>query len=262
MGEPVTTEADVRWHGSPPYRIAVVHGGPGVPGSAAGAARLLASRGGVVEPLQSANSVDGLVTELAGQLQHVAGGPLAIVGHSWGAMLGYVVAARNPGLVSALVLVGSPPFTTVADDGAQQRRPAGSPAAAHGEMRGLSDPADEGSATRRWEAMLQRTESVEPVAIESEWLAFHADQARRVWAEAMRGRDQLLAEGRRIRCPVTVVHGADDPRPLAGVVDPLRDVLAQLHVVRLERCGHFPWIERHAREPFCQAVDWACGRNA
>lgn len=240
----------------------MVHGGPGAPGAAAGAARLLAGRDGVAEPLQSANSVDGLVDELAAQLQSVAGDPLAVVGHSWGAMLGYLAAARHPDLVSALVMVGSPPFTAVAEDRAQRRRLADWSAAERGGLRAFSERADEGSIARRWEAWLQRTESVEPVAIESEWLAFHADHARRVWHDARRRRDQLVAKGRRIRCPVTVVHGADDPRPLAGVVDPLRDVLARLHVVRLERCGHFPWIERHARVPFCHAVDWACGRNA
>lgn len=240
----------------------MVHGGPGAPGSAAGAARLLAGRDGAVEPLQSAGSVDGLVDELAGQLRHVAGGPLAVVGHSWGAMLGYLVAARNPDLVSALVMVGSPPLTAAAEDRAQRRRLAGLSAAERDELGWLSEQADEGPVAGRWEALLQRTESVEPLAIEAEWLAFHADHARRVWTEAMRRRDQLVAEGRRIRCPVTVVHGADDPRPLAGVIDPLCEVLAQLHVVVLERCGHFPWIERHARGPFRQAVDWACGRNA
>lgn len=262
VGASVTAEGDVRWHGSPPPRTAVVHGGPGAPGSAAGAARLLSRRGAVVEPLQSAGSVDELVDELAGQLRHVGGGPLPVVGHSWGAMLGYVVAARHPGLVSALVMAAGPPFTAAADEPAQRRRVAGLSAAEHGELRALCDPTDEGTDARRWEAWLQRTESADPVAIESEWLAFHADIARRVWAEATRRRSHLLAEGRRIRCPVTVVHGAHDPRPLAGVVDPLGEVLAQLRVVVLERCGHFPWIERHAREPFRQVVDWACGRNA
>lgn len=262
VGAAVTVEGDVRWHGSPPPRAAVVHGGPGAPGSAAGAARLLSGRGAVVEPLQSAGSVDGLVDELAGQLRHVGGGPLAVVGHSWGAMLGYLVAARDPEVVSALVMVASPPLTAAAEEEAQRRRMAGLSAAERGELHALFDQADEGTDARRWETWLQRTESMAPVAIESEWLAWHADVARRVWAEATRRRSHLVAEGRRIRCPVTVVHGADDPRPLAGVVDPLREVLAQLHVVVLERCGHFPWIERHAREPFRQAVDWACGRNA
>lgn len=240
----------------------MVHGGPGAPGSAAGAARLLSGRGAVVEPLQSAGSVDGLVDELAGQLRHLSGGPLAVVGHSWGAMLGYLVAARDPGLVDALVMVASPPLTAAAEAEAQRRRVAGLSAAERGELRALSEPADVGLAAPRWEAWLQRTESVEPVAIESEWLALHADIARRVWAEVTRRRSELVAEGRRIRCPVTVVHGDGDPRPLAGVVDSLRGVVAELHVVVLERCGHFPWIERHAREPFRQAVDWACGRNA
>ena len=48
----------VRVHGKKPYRAAVVHGGPGAIGSAAGLAKGLAEYCGVMEPLQSEHTVN------------------------------------------------------------------------------------------------------------------------------------------------------------------------------------------------------------
>ena len=58
----------VRVHGKKPYRAAVVHGGPGAIGSAAGLAKGLAEYCGVMEPLQSEHTVNGQIEELKGQI--------------------------------------------------------------------------------------------------------------------------------------------------------------------------------------------------
>lgn len=86
-------DAALRCYGRPPYDLAVVHGGPGAPGSAAGAARALAEQMGLVEPLQSARSLGGQIDELAEQLLTVGTAPMAVLGHSWGATLSYLLAA-------------------------------------------------------------------------------------------------------------------------------------------------------------------------
>ena len=49
----------VRKYGSPPYRVAVLHGGPGAPGYMAPVARELAKTTGILEPLQSEDSLAG-----------------------------------------------------------------------------------------------------------------------------------------------------------------------------------------------------------
>ena len=54
----------VRTYGPSPCRAAVLHGGPGAIGSAAGLARGLAESCGVLEPLQSKYSVTEQVEEL------------------------------------------------------------------------------------------------------------------------------------------------------------------------------------------------------
>ncbi len=58
----------VRKYGNHPYRVAVVHGGPGAPGYMATVARELAKTVGVIEPLQTKESVVGQIDELIEQL--------------------------------------------------------------------------------------------------------------------------------------------------------------------------------------------------
>ena len=102
----------VRVHGKKPYRAVVVHGGPGAIGSAAGLAKGLAEYCGVMEPLQSEHTVNGQIEELKGQITSFNGGsPLVLIGHSWGAWLCAMTAAKYPELASKLILVDSGPLT-------------------------------------------------------------------------------------------------------------------------------------------------------
>lgn len=50
---------DVRIHGPAPYRIAVLHGGPGAPGTVEPVAKTLGAYRGVLEPFQGAATVQG-----------------------------------------------------------------------------------------------------------------------------------------------------------------------------------------------------------
>ena len=101
---------NVRKYGMPPYRIAVIHGGPGAIGSLGYMAEKTAGFCGVIEPLQSKYSVEELIEELSGQLKCNAGLPIVFLGHSWGAWLAMMYAARYPQDVKALILVGTPPL--------------------------------------------------------------------------------------------------------------------------------------------------------
>jgi pimeloyl-ACP methyl ester carboxylesterase len=53
-----------------------------------------------------------------------------------------------------------------------------------------------------------------------------------------------------IACPVLMLHGAYDPHPGEMIRDGLARYIPQLEYVELERCGHSPWIEEHARDRF------------
>ena len=81
---------NVRKYGGKPYRIAVVHGGPGAPGEMAPISRELSSSMGVLEPLQTATTIEGQVEELKIVLFENATLPITIIGFSWGAMLSFI----------------------------------------------------------------------------------------------------------------------------------------------------------------------------
>jgi len=73
-------------------------------------ARELAHDRGILEPLQTATSLEGQVDELCVTLASYAALPVVLIGFSWGAWLSYIVAARYPALIRKLLLVASGPF--------------------------------------------------------------------------------------------------------------------------------------------------------
>ena len=85
-------------------------------------ARWLSSLGGVLEPLQTASTLEGQVEELHEILLEQADLPVILIGWSWGAWLAYICAARYPQTVSKLVLVSSGPFTDAYAEGIMETR--------------------------------------------------------------------------------------------------------------------------------------------
>ena len=250
--------AGCRAHGRPPYRVAVLHGGPGAPGSAGDLAESLSEAGlGVLEPLQSAASVEGQVEELREQVTGQALPPVALVGHSWGAFLGYLLAARHPRLVSKLVLVGAPPFeepysASILPTRLSRLAP---PELAEAEalLRALASQAGPSPADlARLGEILEHADAFDPLPAKPAGLPPQPEIFRRLWDEASQLRQSggLLAAGRRIPCPVLAVHGEHDPHPAEGVKKPLAKVVLDFRFVLLEKCGHAPWRERQARETF------------
>ncbi len=248
----------MRLYGTAPYRIAVLHGGPGAPGYMAPVARELSSLTGVIEPLQSARSVDGQVAELHSDLAAHGPHPLILVGSSWGAMLGFIYAARHPERVAKLIMIGSGVYeeryqfaissTRMARlDNAGRRRAADLTTRLH-------DPAEinKDVVLAEFGALLFKADTFDPDSDYIEVLAHQYDINRAVWdeARALRRSGALLELGRAIACPVVALHGDHDPHPADGVRAPLARVLRDFRFVSIEQCGHYPWVERRARERF------------
>ena len=100
---------NVRYYGSAPYQVAVVHGGPGAPGSVAAIARELSKKRSILEPIQTKTNLEGQIIELRDIIEEFGDMPITLIGHSWGAWLVVFVAARYPQLVKKLILVSSGP---------------------------------------------------------------------------------------------------------------------------------------------------------
>ena len=91
---------------------------------------------------------------------------------------------------------------------------------------------------------------------ESEMLEYQYHVNQRVWREAaaLRQSGELLEMGKKIKCPVVAIHGDYDTHLAEGVREPLSRVLNDFRFILLEKCGHEPWIERHARDRFYEVL--------
>jgi pimeloyl-ACP methyl ester carboxylesterase len=250
-----------RKYGRKPFGVAVLHGGPGARGEMAPVARELASVRGVLEPLQEAASLEGQVEELKTALVRNGDLPVVLIGFSWGAWLGFVLAASHPDLVKKLILVGSGPFEEKYASGIHKVRMNRLNAKERAEVLSLQavleNPAGEGKdgALARLGSLFSRTDAHDPIPQEQG--EFETPDCRfevfdGAWKDGaeLRRNGRLIELGRRIRCPVVAIHGDADPHPAEGVEKPLSAVLEDFRFVLLQNCGHKPWIERQARDEF------------
>ena len=247
---------NLRTYGNAPFNLAVIHGGPGAPGEMAPVARALSLNGGVLEPLQTANSVDGQVLELNNVLEKHGNLPLILIGFYWGAWLSYIFTARYPSLIKKLILIGSGPFAEKYTSKIMETRLNHLNADEEKEVLSLSSVLDSGGmksdSFARFGELMDKADAYDPLPHDSEVLSCSPDIYQRVWGEAnkMRSTGELLRLGERIECPVVAIHGDYDPHPGAGVREPLSSVLKDFRFVLLEKCGHHPWLERQAKQNF------------
>jgi pimeloyl-ACP methyl ester carboxylesterase len=257
---------NLRKYGKTPYNVAVIHGGPGAPGEMAPVARELASEWGVLEPLQTADTLEGQVEELQDILDTHVDRPIILIGYSWGAWLSFIIAARYPSLVKKLILVSSGPFeakyagsimkTRLDRLGDEERKEVLSITEA------LNDLDNEkGNMTiGRFGQLISKADSFDPVPHKDEVLEVRYRIFKSVWNDAveLRRSGKLIELAEQIQCPVTAIHGDYDPHPAEGVQKPLSDVLQDFRFILLKNCGHTPWIERQARDEFYQILKREC----
>ena len=247
-----------RLYGKAPYRIAVLHGGPGAPGEMAPVARELGRTRGVLEPLQTSDTLEGQVQELREVLEARADLPATLIGWSWGAWLGYILAARHPALVGKLILVGCPPFehqyAAQVEATRMSRLSEVEKREADRTMKRLNDISGQSHQTSlaRLGRIFSKTDTFRPLPVAEETIKLQFNIYRGVWRTAaeMRRSGDLLQLGKQIRCPVVAIHGDYDPHPAEGVRVPLESTLADFRFILLPKCGHTPWREKDARKAF------------
>jgi pimeloyl-ACP methyl ester carboxylesterase len=183
----------------------------------------------------------------------------ALVGHSWGAMLALAFAAEYPELVGPIVLVGCGTF-----DDASRERFHEAVSVRLGPLRARIDAlereiADPDERIRAQGSLLLPAYSHEPVATGIVSARCDAKGYRETWSDMLRLQEEgtYPAAFSAIESPVLMIHGAQDPHPGAMIRASLAPHVPGLEYIELERCGHYPWLERHAREPFLRILgDW------
>jgi pimeloyl-ACP methyl ester carboxylesterase len=245
----------------------VLHGGPGAPGSAAGLARALADDFSVLEPLQRRSGIVPLtVSQHVEDLAAIAPTGSAIVGHSWGAMLGLSFAACFPDRVSCLALVGCGTYDEDCRTQFRSRLNGLMDDATRSRLEALKlraamevDPDVRDAVVRQrgdFTMSIESYELIDSVDDPSDALAYDGRANAETWNDALRLQREGLEPQRfsRISCPVLMLHGHIDPHPGAATRDLLRRFIPHLQYVEFEKCGHEPWKEQHARPPFLIAL--------
>ena len=249
---------NLRKYGHEPFSVAVIHGGPGAPGEMAPVARELSSVMGVLEPLQTATTLEGQIRELKAVLKESAALPVTLIGFSWGALLSFIFTARYPSFVRKLILIGSAPYEQKYVSNITQTRLSRLSEAEREQalslMRTLNDPdiADKNTPLARLGELLSKADSYDLLPYDDEIVECRFDVFQGVWEQAseLRSSGKLLKLGKKIKCPVVAIHGDYDAHPSEGVVEPLSRVLKDFRLILLEKCGHRPWLERSARDRF------------
>jgi len=253
---------NLRKYGEAPFKIAVIHGGPGAAGEMAPVALKLASSRGVLEPLQTKASLEGQIEELKTVLEKHGDLPVSLIGFSWGAWLSCLVTAHYPSLVKKLILIGSGPFEEKYAGRIQETRLNRLSEQERIEVKSLYEILDnpevenKSTAFARFGALFSKADAYDPITGESEIIDYDPDIFQSVWKDAaeMRRSGRLLKLGRKIKCPVVAIHGDYDPHPAEGVQKPLSAMLRSFRFILLANCGHKPWIEREAKDKFYEIL--------
>jgi pimeloyl-ACP methyl ester carboxylesterase len=249
-------------HGNSPYHIVAVHGGPGAQGDLSNLAEELSKISGVLEPYQTLNSIETQILELKSLIENHAEGKIILVGHSWGAWLSYIFAARYPALVKKLILIASAPFeekyvkemvkirmNRLSSDEKDELNSVY-------ELLNSTEESIRNVAFRGLGELMMKIDSFDLIPYTNSKLKYNADIFLKVWSEAsdLRKSGYLMKIGKKIQCPLIAIHGDFDPHPAKGVQEPLSKMIKDFKFNLLEECGHYPWLENKASKRFYEIL--------
>lgn len=249
----------MREHGRAGPRLLVLHGGPGAVGYMEPVARELADAFRVLEPLQRGSGGEPLsvarhVADLNEVIEARCGEePFALVGHSWGAMLALAYAAEYRGRAAALALVNCGTFDPAARAAFRANLDVRMDKALRKRIARLEqEPPDSQERLAAALPLLLPLYSHELIPPGMEWGAFDVRAYEESWNDMLRLQEAGVypAAFAAIAAPVLMLHGSVDPHPGAMVRATLRRFIPHLEYREWERCGHFPWLEKFARDDF------------
>lgn len=254
-----------RQYGSGDKAVFVLHGGPGAPGYMKPVAERLGREGYLaVEPFQRSGSAEQPLTverhieDLAEVVDHFRPDrPAVIVGHSWGAMLGLCYAAKYPDRVGGLVLVGCGTFDKDSREVMMQRRMAKMSPGQRKRLDALENEDEQNDkALAALGAMMRDVDSYELMKVDYAIEYYDALGFRQTWQDMI-----SLQEGgvypqgfRAVTAPAVMLHGSEDPHPGRMIYENLKQYIPGLEFTEFSKCGHYPWLEKHAQGEFYEAL--------
>jgi pimeloyl-ACP methyl ester carboxylesterase len=257
----------VRKYGSPPYRVVVIHGGPGAPGYMAPVARELSQYCGVLEPLQSAQSLVGQIEELHEQISAFNDVPFCLVGSSWGATLALFYVSKYGSHVSKVILSGSCVYDSASSEAVKKTREERMSPEDKLRSRDLDIQFAGASDIEKNDIFLKmadcsfEADTYKPLTRDLEILHCEFDTNQKVWSDFKALRDtpeyapgNLRETFSKIKVPIVNIHGDYDPHLIEGIQPFLESCHLNIRLHTLKKCGHYPWIEKAARKPFFEIL--------
>lgn len=250
-------QLSIRKYGDAPFKITLLHGGPGAAGEMMPVAIELSKDFGILEFLQTEHSVEGQIEELREQVINSVDHPLILIGYSWGAWLALLFAGNYPELTEKLILISAGAFDARYNPDLMKirlnRLAAAEKAEAENILASMGTPLMTANTFARFGELMEKADSYSLIP-QTENGKIELDETifQKVWNEAEKLRDsgQLLQSVKKIKCPVIAIHGVCDPHPIAGVEIPLSGKLNDFTMITLDKCGHTPWREKYAAKEF------------
>ena len=183
-------------------------------------------------------SVDGLTDFVEDFLSQVVVDEVEIVGHDWGAAVALKLARRHPDRVRQLVLINAPALVA----GSKWPR-----VVRWWQTRGVGEMLM-GATTRHALARTLRRGSVEAGAwprarIDTVWDQFDQGTQRAI-LRLVRSAEENMIDVGDTAPPVTLIWGEADPWYPPALADAYADALPGAQVQRIDRAGHWPWLDR------------------
>jgi|SRR6056297_678111 len=253
-----------RSHGEKPFHVLAIHGGPGASGSLYDLCEKIGKETGIVELLNQGESIEAQINEIHKVVNALADQPVILIGHSWGAWLSIYYENAHPQVVKKIILVSSGPFDQDYVNHIEQTR---NNRMSRKTKEKLSEhfvkinEMDETIANEHFAKAGQIISSLDSFDVYQEDISektnIDMNIYRKVWSEAAQRRKsgQLIEAVKKVKCPITVIHGDHDPHPLEGIKKPLEREGLDVEVFLLSKCGHYPWREKNAKETFYKIIE-------
>ncbi len=250
----------IRKYGQKPFRIGLLHGGPGASGEMRPVAKNLSDDFGIIEFLQTEKSVNGQIEELYRQIKLHADLPITLIGHSWGAWLGFLFASRHPKFLQKLILVSAGAFENEYNNDLiitrLNRLDQKDRLEAERLILIINSGRPDNSIFKQFGKLMTIADSYDCLPSDNNSVDLNIEIYQAVWAEASKLREtkELINCANLISIPVVAIHGDHDSHPIDGVKIPLSKGLSDFRMIIIKDCGHTPWRERFAKDVFFEIL--------
>ena len=259
MGDKV---ANYRTYGKEPFNLITLHGGPGAIGELQELSEKLAEKYGVIEYLQKLAGINDLIDEMSQVIKNEMESPVKVIGFSWGAWLGLLFTERYPKLVESLTLISCAPLEEKHSKDIKKNRLKRMNDKEKELFFKVQDKFKEGKNVKikllnKFVELMHKVDAYSYVENNgNNHTDFHIELFKKIWAEAslLRKEGQLVEALKNIDCPLNIIHGAYDPHPYQGILEPVERYDKEYELRLLEKCGHTPWREKYAEDKFYKAL--------